>query len=280
MPARFRLPLLTFTAAIACRFRRVATTKSIAVIVLAAALIQVPTPGIAQFVRINNCSIFTSLHLLQTCIDTNRRMNDFNRGECLAWVDSTNKKRASNSVNLNTDQRKKTSLLYQKVQAIKSDLQGHLREIDTLLRQQAEVERLAELEVSRLRLSKSQVDAVVNAAQRLQGVARAQSNSLQNPTSARAVIGAQIEGLAVGYQGSISEVEATRVLWDHKESQLQIEQALGRWQLESQQQRETFEAKLLLLMLKAQRDDLALGLVQKELNGNLGTSAAVPSECF
>lgn len=113
-------------------------------------------------------------------------------------------------------------------------------------------QRLAKLAESRLELQKAQAAAAVQGAEAELKVAQAQQQARENPTSTQAVIGAQIEALAAGAQGFVSEAEATQKLYDAKQRQLELEQQQQRQQLEVQQLRERSEERIYELNLQRQ----------------------------
>lgn len=111
-------------------------------------------------------------------------------------------------------------------------------------------ERLQKLDESRLELQKAQAAATVQSAEAELKVAQAQQNANDNPTSVQAVIGAQIEALAAGTQGLVSEADATRRVFDAKQRQLALEQQQAREQQRIQQERERSELAIYQLNLK------------------------------
>jgi muramidase (phage lysozyme) len=188
----------------------------------------------------------------------------------------------SQSAQLTLEQQRQLSVLNQKEQAIKNEQEAQAQQqkaiadnqTRTVEQQQLALEnmsKLAEVENRRAQLSKAVADANVKAAERLVGLAEAQANAQRNPRSVEAVIGAQIEALALGRTGFVNAAEATKALWDAKERQLKAEQAAANRQLQIQQWREESEERIAMLQLEIQRGGMAAQLLQlkatKELLG-------------
>lgn len=188
----------------------------------------------------------------------------------------------SQSAQLTLEQQRQLSVLNQREQAIKNEQAAQAQQqkaiadnqTRTVERQQQQLDnmaKLAEVENRRAQLSKALADANVKAAERLVGLAEAQANAQRNPRSVEAVIGAQIEALALGRTGFVNAAEATKALWDAKEKQLKAEQAAANRQLQIQQWREESEERIAMLQLEIQRGGLAAQLLQlkatKELLG-------------
>ena len=129
-----------------------------------------------------------------------------------------------------------------------------IESLNTITRQLQEQQRvtdqLQKAAESALELKKAQAAAAVQAAEAELKAVQAQQQANDNPTSVRAVIGAQIEALAAGTQGFVSEAEATRKLYDAKQRQLNLEQQQQRQQLEIQQLRESSELRILEMSIQ------------------------------
>jgi muramidase (phage lysozyme) len=188
----------------------------------------------------------------------------------------------SQSAQLTLEQQRQLSVLNQKEQAIKNEQEAQAQQQKaiadnqsrTVEQQQLQLDnmsKLAEVENRRAQLSKAVADANVKAAERLVGLAEAQANAQRNPRSVEAVIGAQIEALALGRTGFVNAAEATKALWDAKEKQLKAEQAAANRQLQIQQWREESEERIAMLQLEIQQAGMAAQLLQlkatKELLG-------------
>ena len=186
------------------------------------------------------------------------------------------------SAQLTLEQQRQLSVLNQKEQAIKNRqaddnltqrklAENQTRTVEQQQQQLDNMTKLAEVENRRAQLSKAVADANVKSAERLVGLAEAQANAQRNPRSVEAVIGAQIEALALGRTGFVNAAEATKALWDAKEKQLKAEQAAANRQLQIQQWREESEERIAMLQLEIQRGGMAAQLLQlkatKELLG-------------
>jgi len=162
------------------------------------------------------------------------------------------------------------------------------KQIRDLQYEERSAEKLARLAESRLEVQKSQTSAALQAAEAELKVVQAQQQAAENPTSVRAVIGAQIEALAAGAEGFVSEAEATRRVYDLKQRQLNLEQEQQRQQLELQQMRERseqrifqlnmerqlFEQKGIQARLQAERDLLGLRSQRDALSATAAASVA------
>ena len=177
--------------------------------------------------------------------------------------------------NLNREQQATMARIQREEQRITNELEARSQEvtrqitagetqIKQLQEQQKLDERLLKNDQARLELMKAQADAAVQTAEQELRVAQAQQDATQNPTSVRAVVGAQIEALAAGAAGLVNEAAATRQLYAAKERQLQLEQDTQRAQLLAQQQRELSELRIHQLNLK--RIQLEQNLNQLKLN--------------
>ena len=111
-------------------------------------------------------------------------------------------------------------------------------------------EQLQKLAESRLEAQKAMAAASVQAAEADLKVAQAQQQAADNPSSVKDVVGAQIEALAAGARGLVSEADATRRLYEAKQRQLNLEQQLQRDQQRLQQERERSEQQIYQLNLK------------------------------
>lgn len=136
------------------------------------------------------------------------------------------------------------------VQGVQELISDREKEIRQLQEQEKTTERLQRLAESRLELQKAQTAAASQAAEAQLKVAQAQQQASTNPTSVQAVIGAQIEALAAGAQGFVSEADATRQLYAAKQRQLELEQEQQRQQLTAQQMRESSEQRIAELNLQ------------------------------
>ena len=182
------------------------------------------------------------------------------------------------SANLTLQQQRVMSQLAKQEQAIKNDLANRTRlesnlikdrqrEIANLQRQLDTQQKLQAIEKSRNELAKARLDASTKEAERTLSLAKSQAGARNNPTSVEAVIGAQIEAIALGRQGYVSEADAVRNLYEQKARQLRQEQLVARQQLEQQQQREQSEQRIALLRLKVTQGEAAVTLMQLEAAG-------------
>ena len=178
----------------------------------------------------------------------------------------------SESANLSLAQQQVMSRLNEQEQAIKNNLaarsqvetrlqNGRQQEIAILERQRNAQEKLQAIERSRNDLAKARLDANEKEADRMVALARAQADARNNPASVSAVIGAQIEALALGRTGLVSEADAVRNLYDAKARQLELEQSVARQQLENQQKREASEQRIALLRLQVERTSQSIALL-------------------
>ena len=178
----------------------------------------------------------------------------------------------SESANLSLAQQQVMSRLNEQEQAIKNNLaarsqvetrlqNGRQQEIAILERQRNAQEKLEAIERSRNDLAKARLDANEKEADRVVALARAQADARNNPASVSAVIGAQIEALALGRTGLVSEADAVRNLYDAKARQLELEQSVARQQLENQQKREASEQRIALLRLQVERTSQSIALL-------------------
>ncbi len=178
----------------------------------------------------------------------------------------------SESANLSLAQQQVMSRLNEQEQAIKNNLaarsqvetrlqNGRQQEIAILERQRNAQEKLEAIERSRNDLAKARLDANEKDAERMVALARAQADARNNPASVSAVIGAQIEALALGRTGLVSEADAVRNLYDAKARQLELEQSVARQQLENQQKREASEQRIALLRLQVERTSQSIALL-------------------
>ncbi|MEI6358789.1 MAG: hypothetical protein WCO50_00500 [Synechococcus sp. ELA619] len=182
------------------------------------------------------------------------------------------------SANMTLQQQRVMSQLAKQEQAIKNDLAERTRlesnlikdrqqEIANLQRQLDAQQKLQAIEKSRNELAKARLDASTKEAERTLSLAKSQANARNNPTSVEAVIGAQIEAIALGRKGYVSEADAVRNLYEQKARQLRQEQLVARQQLEQQQQREQSEQRIALLRLKVSQGEAAVTLMQLEAAG-------------
>jgi len=178
----------------------------------------------------------------------------------------------SEAANLSLAQQQVLTRLNEQEQAIKNNLaertqvetrlqNGRQQEIAILERQRNAQEKLQAIEKSRADLAKARLDANAQDAERMLSLARAQADARNNPSSVSAVIGAQIEALALGRTGLASEADAVRELYDAKARQLNLEQSVARQQLEFQQKREASEQRIALLRLQVERTSQNIALL-------------------
>jgi len=178
----------------------------------------------------------------------------------------------SESANLSLVQQQLMSRLNEQEQAIKNNLaarlqvetrlqNGRQQEIAILERQSNAQEKLQAIEKSRTDLAKARLDATEKESERMVSLAKAQADARNNPASVSAVIGAQIEALALGRTGLVSEADAVRNLYDAKARQLNLEQSVARQQLENQQKREASEQRIALLRLQVERTSQSIALL-------------------
>ncbi len=179
------------------------------------------------------------------------------------------------AANLSLAQQRVLTRLNEQEQAIKNNLaertqvetrlqNGRQQEIAILERQRNAQEKLQAIEKSRTDLTKARLDANAQDAERMLSLARAQADARNNPTSVSAVIGAQIEALALGRTGLVSEADAVRELYNAKARQLNLEQSVARQQLEFQQKREASEQRIALLRLQVERTSQNIAILNLE----------------
>jgi murein DD-endopeptidase MepM/ murein hydrolase activator NlpD len=153
---------------------------------------------------------------------------------------------------LQAEEQQITNALEQQLNA-KRELQRENEEsLRTLQNEMRAAEELQKLEQSRMELTKARADAQVDAAERELRVAQAQANASAPGSSTRGVISAQIEALAAGQRGMVSEADATRRLYQAKQKQLEAEQTMRREQQRFQQERERSELRIYEMQLRAQ----------------------------
>jgi hypothetical protein len=153
---------------------------------------------------------------------------------------------------LQAEEQQITNALEQQLNA-KRELQRENEEsLRTLQNEMRAAEELQKLEQSRMELTKARADAQVEAAERELRVAQAQANASAPGSSTREVISAQIEALAAGQRGMVSEADATRRLYQAKQKQLEAEQTIRREQQRFQQERERSELRIYEMQLRAQ----------------------------
>lgn len=163
------------------------------------------------------------------------------------------------AANLTLEQQRTMSQLQRQEQSLKNQLTAGLNarnaeikalqdQAETLQRQEKTEQRLVELRRARLEASKAAADADVQAAERNLGAVQARDNA----SSARDYLAAQIEAIAAGTRGYLSEAEATRRLYDAKDRQLALEQQMQNDQLRAQQDRERSEKRIYNLQLQIQ----------------------------
>lgn len=163
------------------------------------------------------------------------------------------------AANLTLEQQRTMTLLQRQEQDLKNQLTASLKlrndaikalqdQIEGLQRQEKAEQRLNELRRARLEASKATADADVQAAERVLRAVQARDNA----SSARDFLAAQIEAIAAGTRGYLSEAEATRRLYDAKDRQLALEQQMQRDQLQAQQQRERSEQRIYNMQLQIQ----------------------------
>ncbi len=179
------------------------------------------------------------------------------------------------AANLSLAQQRVLTRLNEQEQAIKNNLaertqvetrlqNGRQQEIAILERQRNAQEKLQAIEKSRTDLAKARLDANAQDAERMLSLARAQADARNNPSSVSAVIGAQIEALALGRTGLVSEADAVRELYNAKARQLNLEQSVARQQLEFQQKREASEQRIALLRLQVERTSQNIAILNLE----------------
>ena len=120
------------------------------------------------------------------------------------------------------------------------------QELRAIQQQQKTQQGLQELERARLENRKAAADADVQAAERQLRAAQARDGA----STGRDYLAAQIEAIAAGTQGYISEADATRRLYDAKGRQLALEQEMQRQQLQAQQDRERSEMRIAAIQLR------------------------------
>lgn len=163
------------------------------------------------------------------------------------------------AANLTLEQQRTMTQLQRQEQNLKNQLTAGLNarnaeikalqdQAEALQRQEKTEKRLVELRRARLEASKATADADVQAAERTLRAVQARDNA----SSARDYLAAQIEAIAAGTRGYLSEAEATRRLYDAKDRQLALEQQMQRDQLRAQQDRERSERYIYDLQLHIQ----------------------------
>ena len=165
----------------------------------------------------------------------------------------------SQQTNLTLEQQRTMTVLQRQEQELRNKLTASLKlrndeikalqdQIVGLQRQEKAQQRLNELQRARLEASKATADADVQAAERVLRAVQARDNA----SSARDFLAAQIEAIAAGTRGYLSEAEATRRLYDAKDRQLALEQQMQRDQLQAQQERERSEQRIANMQLQIQ----------------------------
>lgn len=120
------------------------------------------------------------------------------------------------------------------------------QELQALQRQEKTQQGIQEIERARMESRKAAADAEVQTAERELRAVQARDGA----STGRDYLAAQIEAIAAGTKGFVSEADATRRLYDAKGRQLALEQEMQRQQLQAQQERERSELRIAAIQLR------------------------------